>query len=695
MQRFGPGLAALSLVWGLGTTQASQPSPATPQTSEPTTASDRRDAPPPGDPRSIGLTEETRSTLAQIDVTVEGPPDRVRALSAEHFSLQVNRRKVEQFSLDRVCNPVEPAAAEADSKQRPSEPAVSPPPLGVTYLLFIDQTHLSLSGRAETFRTLRELVPRLLVNGSRAMLVSNAGRMQTIQTMTGDPQPLLDSIDRLELDRTHFDLSTERENSHISDLLDLLRDQTLSVSLAIGRARRYQREEALRAAKSFRRLALSLSMLSDTPSPKAVILFSDSLRSNAGEHYLSFFGTSLLDQERPTVGVLGAQLSFDKVVNEAAAQGIRFYPVKADGLAFNLNAAPSSFAQTRSGARPDIARRRHYDSQDTLGSLAAETGGEAFVYTNDAERIADGIFRDLSCLFVLSFDPARFKTDAPLSVKVKLRGNNEGVRLHTRGRIVFQSKQTRETSRLLSAFAAPELTESGFGVRGQIIPTGFADGKYSGLLQITVPANRLLAASWDLGASIYTDNDVAEELSGRVSLSRPGVPLVFEREVRFKPGEYEIVYVARETRSGLIEADRLAIDLPKPRRGSANIGPISLFQPRQGLFVRGDESRSSGAVAQSPAQVLAVEAPTALVGLVCAPRSGDDLVVERWIEGADGLEFPPMSLQLGDERCAQFRDVVPAGGLPAGDYRYQVRLMRGDKELTREDRTFRTGVSPG
>ena len=114
-------------------------------------AAQDEDPPPAGEtPREIGLVEEARTRLAQLDVTVTGPADVIGTLTAADFELVLVGKTIDAFTVDRVCpaaeprrtsSPAEPAAPVTDAQ----EPTSLRMP--VTYLFYFDQHHLT-HGRA-------------------------------------------------------------------------------------------------------------------------------------------------------------------------------------------------------------------------------------------------------------------------------------------------------------------------------------------------------------------------------------------------------------------------------------------------------------------------------------------------------------------------------------------------------------------
>jgi hypothetical protein len=114
-----------------------------------------------------------------------------------------------------------------------------------------------------------------------------------------------------------------------------------------------------------------------------------------------------------------------------------------------------------------------------------------------------------------------------------------------------------------------------------------------------------------------------------------------------------------------------------------------VLQPVSGAFLRDGETRKSGSLARGADQALRTDLPTALVSLVCRGRKlKEPLTVERKLIGASVVDFPPIRHEQLDEPCAQLRDLVPAGTLGEGYYRYRVTVRHGDEALEVADREF-------
>jgi VWFA-related protein len=650
--------------------------------------------PAPEPPRAVDRTERVEARLVQLDVTVTGPRDLVMGLSKQDFEVWVDRKPVEEFIVDRLCQVPEERARSAPAPPGPRGEATAPaPPIArATYLFYFEQGALTMGGRQAALDMARELVRTLVRDGSRAMIVSNATELRTVSPLTDRPELLLASLDDLEHDRQQWDSYAELETQRLGKVQEALgRD----MREAIGLARSFQAEERWRQEKALRRLAMVLGRFAEIDPPKVVFYFADTMRANAGEHYLSFFGPTVLASagrglaEAMRTDAFSGQLPLDRVVHEAAAQGVRFYTVEARGMTapgvgVEGRGSPTSLSNP---ATPGLATVRIRDAQNTLTSLALETGGRAFLNGVPGSKVARQVLEDLGCLYLVSFDPAGFPEDRPLPVQVRLRKSK--LKAQLRGVIVIQSPSSRLTARLLSAFSAPETVRNEFPLRAGVIPTGFEGGRFRARVQVAVPGTGLPGSSWDLGVSVVTSGEVGANASGHISVSHPGVPVVLERDLTFGPGPFELVAVARESRSDQIASRRIESGWPDPDASLASIGPIAIVQRAVGAFLRNGQAKESGPLLQDEDDPLRADVETAFIGIVCRSRDQrGPLEVDRRLVGEVEAPFEKMIVDLGSDRCAIFQDRVVPGSMAEGSFRYAVRVFDRGQEVARAERSF-------
>jgi VWFA-related protein len=647
-------------------------------------------------PRDLGLRESATTQLAQIDVTVSGPKEAIAGLTASDFEVRVNDKLIPKFFVDPLCKELEaPAAEQASADESPIAPEPRAP---VTYLLYFDMPHLTQAGRQQAIAAAREMLPKLMAGGNRAMLVSNSKELRTLVPLTTDVARLTTTLDGMVDDMRDFDPYAAQEEGRLAEIILELQN---NFERAEQLARRYAREERMRQERDLTRLRMVLGRLVELDAPKAALYFADTMRQNPGQHYLALFSASVARDAAGRQTWTGSDIALsadtgavtlDRTVNEAAANGIRFYTIEGQGLT-----GPTSFIQAKGAASrsnseggsnqasPMLPFQRTKDSQGTLQSMASETGGRSFINGVAPSKMTSQILADMSCVYLLSFDPKGFKQDAPLTVSVKaLRPK---VKTTTRGRLVVQSEATRMTSRVLSAYASPEAKVTSNLVRVGVIPVGYVDGYFKARVQVAVPASKVPGTMWDMGASLVSSGRVAEDGSGRISLPQAGVPAVWEQDMMFSPGEYELVAVAHERTTDELASKEVHGSWPKLEAELASFGPISVSQQTKGGFLRNGAARTSGAVVAGEDDPLRSDAPTAVVSLVCrAKDQKKPIKVTRTLVGESETPVGETEPTLDDERCALILDVIPAKTLGPGSYRYVIAASSAGLELARAER---------
>jgi hypothetical protein len=643
----------------------------------------------PGPLRDIGLVEETGRRLAQVDVTINGPAEIIGTLLRSDFELFVAGRPIDEFVVDNLCALPESSAPpplatpeETGVGVAPRAPNVRRPP--ATYLFYFDQHHLTQAGRQNGLDTARKLVGELIRNGNRGIIFSSGREMRAYNEMTDDPQSLLDALDRLENDRKQWDAWAFAEDFRIREILEAIR---VDVDRAISIARMHQKDEVW-----------------NVDPPKAVIYFADTIRSNAGAHYMSFFGANRDDAVLTAMGSdsFNAGNDFERVIEEAGAVGVRLYTIQAEGLVTDTSVyggglggpgtsgtGASSAPQTRSSTSIRVQ-----DAQNSLAGLALESGGQHFLNGVPANKIATRIEGHLSCLYLLSFDPTGLGENRGLPLLVRVK--QPKVQARARGQIVIQSESRRRASRLLAAFAGTTGKAVHEELHGVVVPTGFEDGTFSALVQLHIPASPIPEVTWEVGASLVSRGKVREDASGQISIPQAGIPVFYESEMRFKPGPYELMIVAHESSTEQILTGRLEGDWPNPNDAPASIGPIVTMQPQRGAFLRDAQLKPHGALGRGARLAVNPELATAFVGIVCRGRSAKGgMRVERRLVGDTSAEFDPMELDLGEDRCVQIRDLVLERTTTEGTFSYQVQALRGDVEVASRQLEFHAVAEDG
>ncbi len=651
----------------------------------------------PEPPRKIDLVEKTERRLVQLDVTARGPAAEIASLTREDFTLVVNGEWIESFTVDRLCG--EPEARTVSGEVSNAEAGSSTPlPEGrstASYLIYFDQHHLTIAGRQNAIDLARRMIPDLVRDGGRVAVASSGDTVDVLADFSGDAQSLSTVLDRLEGDRHHWDEYPVREESRIRELFE--DEDKLGHGFACSKARWFRMEELYRTEKALRRFSMVLGILAEAQPPKAALYFADTVRRDPGAHYYTYIG-ACADQEVGESGspsAFGAAHVIDRVIANASAYGVRMYTIQAEGLvtgetqAVPTYGSPTSVTSPTSRIKPfSPNQRRIHQAQDALAGMALETGGQSFLNGVAAPRMVKAIHDDVSCMYLISFDGAKFKLDTPLSVRVETK--RPKVELQTRGRVVLPSESERRTARLLTAFVAPGIAHKDLTVRGTLIPLGFEHGRYRALVQVLAPGSPVSDAVWDLGASLVSGGEMRQDDSGRLTIKRSGVPVVFESEMRFDPGPYELILVAHDTTSNQIGTIRIEGSWPERGDGPA-IGPIAVIQKSAGsVFLRQDAPRVGGSLARADKETVRTDEPTHLLTLVCRGKGRPTLRIARTLEGDSVTEFPATDVRFDDEPgpCVQIRDMIPAKTMVSGVFDYKVRVLDGATELATATQTI-------
>jgi hypothetical protein len=120
----------------------------------------------------------------------------------------------------------------------PADPARRRP---VSYLFYFDMPHLTQPGRQDAIASAREMLPKLLAGGNRAMLVSNAKELRTLVPMTTDVAQLDAALAKMTNDIDDFDPYAAQEEERLSQVVLAIQNR---LDTALHLAREYAREGA-------------------------------------------------------------------------------------------------------------------------------------------------------------------------------------------------------------------------------------------------------------------------------------------------------------------------------------------------------------------------------------------------------------------------------------------------------------------
>lgn len=435
-------------------------------------------------------------------------------------------------------------------------------------------------------------------------------------------------------------------------------------------------DDLQRSGRDIERLRGAVRLLSLRGSPKGVVYFADTLRTNPGSFVESAVSLlSNLDRSgsyphpMSTIAPWNEDGAMQSLVRDASSFGVRFYAVEGRGLT----------------ATSDWVRA----SQDTLASLALDTGGLSFVNGLKGSVIADRVAADQSCWYLVSFDPAGWDEDRPLRLDVW--GRQEGLRISTASSLVIPSPETLTQTRLLAAHFG-DGTPDDAPLPVSIYPVGGTTERLQVMAQVLLPGGRepsVRDTTWDVGFQVVSQGAVVSQTSNRVTWRGNGPPQVYQTTLSLPTGPYEIVVVARNPVTDSIRQGRVRGTWPSGSADRVSLSRPAIAQPqRSGLVVDGEVKRH-GVVVRGVDDRVDPREPVGIVTAACL-RESEKLVLraERSLVGETEVAFAPMSLSSDNGQCVQIRDMVPAGALGGGRLTYVVRILAGDDTIVAQELSF-------
>jgi VWFA-related protein len=154
-------------------------------------------------------------------------------------------------------------------------------------------------------------------------------------------------------------------------------------------------------------LETAARMLGSLPEKKALVYFSSGVGKTGNEN----------------------QSQLRSTINAAIRSNVAFYPIDARGLTATAPGGNASSGSRRgsglySGASQTSARARFNDQQETLFTLAGDTGGKALLDNNDLSVGIQQAQKDIASYYILGYYSSNAKQDGKFRrIKVKLNGN--------------------------------------------------------------------------------------------------------------------------------------------------------------------------------------------------------------------------------------------------------------------------------
>jgi VWFA-related protein len=396
------------------------------------------------------------------------------------------------------------------------------------------------------------------------------------------------------------------------------------------------------------------------------------------------------------------QTSLRAAINAAVRSNTSIYPIDVRGLQAIVPGGDSSTASRRgqalfngSGARGQFTQQRQ--SQDTLVTLAADTGGKAFLDTNNFGPAFTKIQEDTAMYYVLSYASSNTTKDGHYrQIRVTLKGKDLRVDAR-RGYYAdtdFQHMAKESREKQLQDELAADLPSTDLPV---YLSTGYFkldETRYFVPASIVVPGNAIPfsresdqdRATLDiLGAVIDAGRRNFGQIKDTVKLALNTAEDVKRKNVQYEggfllpPGRFRLRFIVRENETGQIGSFETEIVVPNLQQAPVKISSVVASAQKQAAKAKKDNplTRDGQELIPSVTHVFSKNQHLYLFFEVYDPKhlltnatfyKGDNKVYETPLVAVDHVNAP-------ERHAAAVELDVPLSEFKAGFYTCQVNVI--------------------
>jgi VWFA-related protein len=298
------------------------------------------------------------------------------------------------------------------------------------------------------------------------------------------------------------------------------------------------------------------------------------------------------------------QVELRAATNAAVRAHVSIYPVDTRGL---QTIVPGGDASRQSGRGTQLFSGSNVRgqftqlqaSQDTLGSLASDTGGRAFLDSNDFAPAFEKIQNDMSAYYLIGYATTNIAKDGRFR-QIKVRVKKQNVKIEARNGY-FADRDFQHTARgdratqlqdqLFSALPATDLPV--------LVTSGYyrlATDRYFVPISVAVPGSAIpTPAEKDkdkmeldiLGFVRDEQGRPVGRLQQSITLPPGSVGTVAAKQVLYTtavelpPGKFDVKVVVRENTSGLMGSFQAAVVVPELKTAPLKVSAVTLSTQMQ------------------------------------------------------------------------------------------------------------------
>ena len=406
------------------------------------------------------------------------------------------------------------------------------------------------------------------------------------------------------------------------------------------------------------------------------------------------------------------QVQLRAAIDRAVKANVSIYPVDARGLTAIVPGGAASQSSGRGGTSMFSGRgvasqfSSQSASQDTLVALASDTGGKAFLDTNDFAGVYTKVIADTSAYYLIGYSSTNPAHDGRFR-RIKIRLNKSGLKVEHRNGyyatrdFLHSGKEDRERQlqdQLLTDLSSTDLTVW--------MSTAFfrlADDRFYVPVSIAVPGSEIpfaQSSSQDratidiIGLMRDTEQRPVGRLRDTVKLSVQPAQDVKRKTVQYEtgftlpPGRYKLKIVLRENEGGTVGSYESDVVVPDMRRQqTVKVSSVVLGTQTQPVTQRNAVSplaRNGTMLVPSLTHVVSTSQPMYFYYEVYDPaivQSGSPRLLTSiaFFRGKVKTYETPLvevtRLDAPERKAAVFQYSVPAAALKPGYYTCQVTVV--------------------
>jgi VWFA-related protein len=419
------------------------------------------------------------------------------------------------------------------------------------------------------------------------------------------------------------------------------------------------------------------------------------------------------------------EASLRAAANECVKANTAMYAVDTRGLqALNPVGDASSGSKRGTGAYSGASMQSqlssNFGSQETLGTLASDTGGKLFVDSNDFGPAFQQVQRDSEAYYIVGYHSTNPRRDGTYRhLTITLNGHPEASLAYRPGYYApadFQHAKSEDRELALSEQMRSEIPATDVAVYLQAFFFRLADGKFYVPISLVIPGSQINAVTVKDKATIDILGQVKNAAGIAVGQVRDTVKLdidanqqVQKKNVQYStgftlaPGKYHLKFVVRENQSGNMGSFETDIQVPdmkktplklssvvmssqqKPNTAKKNINPLvrdgQEWVPNVPHVVRQDQHLKFLYEVYSPTQDKDSTAQTPTTpGLTKKEAAPVHVLtsIEFLLGGVKVYETPMVeatAINIPERDAVAFQFDVPLTGLKPGTYVCQVNVI--------------------